>query len=290
MGFTGYDDVIASLSAGDGNRIEWFKSNMNVTGVANTWDTMWPMPGDPGAGSYAGSALTATAANNATVGSMGVSASVSPDTRHILHRSAYGIGATTVPGILLVYDRLLYYPTISASSNSQQNLTNVVTIPRYTTGVGVQAWLEITTNLGTGTGTFIMTYTSPEGGPKSLGASVATLASALQPMIPHTSGNTANRYLIPFLPLGGGDTGIVSVQSVQFTVAHSAGVVCLVLGVPLAMIPITVNSQMSERDYVLQMPSMPRVHDDACLGLLVYHSGALVANVPYQGNIRTGWS
>jgi hypothetical protein len=289
MGFSSYDDLIAEMTAGKYHRADWFKNANLGTGVANSWASMWVYPGWPPAGFYFGTALEGTLTNDSSLGAILHGGNKSPDTKHITFVSGMATAATAIMGNLLIYDRLLYYPTISASSTSPQSLTNPSAITRYTNGKGVQAWLEVTTAFGSGTGTFTMDYTSDEGSGNALGRATITAASSIIGRIPHVIQGQANTIGTPFLPLAAGTSGVKSVQSVEFTAAHASGVCALVLGYPLAWIPLTQASVLSERELAMQINSLPRVYDGACLQVLHYHQGALVNPSAYMGTIQMGW-
>jgi hypothetical protein len=94
----------------------------------------------------------------------------------------------------------------------------------------------------------------------------------------------------PFLPLAGGDSGVMSVQSAQFSAASaSAGFIDLVLCVPLCAIPITTAFVMAERDLVTQLQSLPRVYDGAVLGMFIVTGGIVVSGNAWDGYIEVGW-
>ena len=46
--------------------------------------------------------------------------------------------ANAVPNYVMMLDYLLYYPFVDMSVTDAQPLVNTVTLPRYTSGVGVQ--------------------------------------------------------------------------------------------------------------------------------------------------------
>jgi hypothetical protein len=287
--FTSYDDLISEITAGKVSPQVWSKQHGTIAGVANSWATMWPLTGMPPAGAYGGTALNAQALTDASTGAMLHGGNVSTDTKHLVLMSGMTTAATGIPGILMLYDRCLYYPGINAAITSAQTLVNGTGLPRYTTGALVMMWMEVTTALGTGTGVVTCAYTDQGNtAGNAFGAVVNTVASAIVGRLPH-AGTLVNNQHAPFLALAAGDTGVRSVQTITFTTAHIAGVVALVMGVPLAMIPLTTVNVLSERDTVLQIAALPRVFDGACLSFLYMHSGALAASSPYMGEARFAW-
>lgn len=287
MGFSSFDDIISELTAATPKGLyrTYLKISLNATGVAGTWYSAWQWAGYPGAGDVSGTAKAAVQCNDGTTGALTHGGNVSTDTKHLLRVGAQAFAATAVPGFMMLVDRLLYYPGIDATSNANQGLTNGVTLPRYTSGEGVRAFLEVTTAITTTTGVFTFgdsgyTNTTPTGG-RQHGVTVNTASSSAVARIPHSS-QTASAFWNPFLPMQAGDTGVKSVESVKFTTAHGAGVVCLVLCYPLITLPIPgATGNFSERDALYQFSSLPRIYDGACLQWLVFEPGALVANTPY---------
>ena len=112
-------------------------------------------------------------------------------------------------------------------------------------------------------------------------------ASAIVGHIAH-SGSAANNYG-PFLPLASGDYGVQNVASVQFSAASGAGTCALVLARPIAQIPLVTASLLSERDLLNQLPSLPRIYDDACLTWIYFAGAATAANTNFYGAIETAW-
>lgn len=294
MGFSSLSDLISELTASTPKRHmrPILKIRPNTAGVAATWESLWAMAGDPQAGDLTGTALNAIQCNDSTVGAVYHGGNVSADTKHLTKLGFMTIGTAVAPGYVILYDRLLYYPQINASVNTNQALVNGVGLPRYTDGKGVRMWIEVTTAFGVTTG--VLTYGSSgytntaDVTGRQHGVTVNTTASSAVNRLPH-SGSTQNNNYNPFLPLQAGDLGVKSVQSIQFTTAHASGVCALVLGYPLASIPIADASSYAEREFCFQLPSFPRVYDGACLGLLMVGSGALNANTPFSADIEVAW-
>lgn len=293
MTWASYDDLIAELTAGKRVGLPFQKVSLATAGVAGSWYSAWPWTGFPPAGVYTGTALNAQQGLDTVTGAIvPIGGNVSPDTKHLLSLAAMCAAATAVPGVLMLYDRLLYYPGINAAISTDQTLVNGVALPRYTTGEGVRAWLEVTTALGTGTGVLTFGtsgYTNSAGTTgRQHGVTVNTVASAAVAAIPHAR-QAANNNWNPFLPMQAADLGVRSVQQIRFTTAHSAGVVALVLGKPLATLPLPAVNVWTERDFLFQLANLERIYDGACLGRLVYEPGALVASTPYVAEIGVGW-
>jgi hypothetical protein len=214
---------------------------------------------------------------------------VSSETKHLLTVGARANAATAALATLFVVDLLGCYPKIATNSATVQTLDNTLTLPRYTDGKQVRAFYTLNTANGANAQNFAMTYTgvgSVAG--RSLGAVVANTATAITGHMSHTGVAAGN--FQPFLPLSGGDAGIMSVQSAQFSAASaSAGFVDLMLCVPLCAVPITTAFVMAERDLVTQLQALPRIYDGAVLGLVLVTGGIVAAGNAIDGYIETGW-
>jgi hypothetical protein len=199
---------------------------------------------------------------------------VSPDTKHLINMSVVTNNALGAPGMIYLVDLLGAYPKIATNSGSVQNLNNTLTLPRYTDGVGVRAFYSCSATNGANAQNFAISYTnSASVAGRSLGAVVANTASAGLSHLSH-SGVGANNFG-PFLPLQGGDAGIKTVETAQFSTASaSAGFIDLVLCKPLAAIPVTTAFIAAERDLLTQLPSLPRIYDGAVIGIL-YTAGVV---------------
>lgn len=213
---------------------------------------------------------------------------VSGDTKHVSAMGAWTNLAASAPATIKLVDVLGCYPRIATNSSSVQTLNNDLTLPRYTSGAGVRAYLMLNTSNGATGQNTTMSYTNQAGtSGRNLGTTVANTVSAINSHIFHSgaaSGNTG-----PFLPLAGGDTGVRSVQNVQFTaISSSAGFVDLVLCRDICEIPITAAFYANERDLISQLPSLPRVYDGACLNIIV-GCGAVMAASVYCGYVDFAW-
>lgn len=219
---------------------------------------------------------------------------VSPDTKHLINLGAWTTAAVGAGSIIHFVDLLGVYPQIATNSASVQSLNNSLILPRYADGKGVRAFYTTSTTNGANAQNFSMTYTRPvDGSPqaeseRSLGAAIANTASCITGHMSHTGVAAGN--FGPFLPLGGGDQGIVSVQSAQFSAASAgAGFVDLVLCKPIASIPITTAFIAAERDLLTQLPSLPRIYDGAVLGVIIQSGAVIAAATQWQGYCEFAW-
>ena len=288
MGFNSIDDLVSELSIGKFWRVDWNKLTGGSAYTAGRWYDMSMLNGHPVANPYSGTSLQATQLDASSSGAMWHGGNVNPDTKHIINGGVWSAVGTAVPGVWLVCDFLLFYPGINMNSSASQTLTNPVGLPRYTDGNGVRAFLVVTTTTGATAHNFTMSYTNQAGtSGRTMPVTVACTASAIVGHITH-SGTATNNYG-PFLPMATGDYGIRSVQSVQLSAASGAGTACLVLARPLCAIPIVAASVASERDFLNQLPCLPRVYDGAYIGLLFFAGGATAAASNIYGYLEFAW-
>lgn len=176
------------------------------------------------------------------------------------------------------------------------NVTCYYGVPRYTSGDGVRAFYSIGVLSGAqASSQFTMSYTNTTGTKgagtdgRTLGMTVVTTTSAIVSHIAHSGVGTGNTG--PFLPLQATDTGIRKVTAARFSVAGATanGQANLVLCKPLASIPVTTAFVAAERDLMNQLPSLPRLRDGACLGILVFAGAVIPSASTYQGYHDVAW-
>ena len=134
-----------------------------------------------------------------------------------------------------------------------------------------------------------ISYTNHLGAsPRTVQGNPAVSASTTITQIAHSGLGAANYG--PFLPLDNGDGGIISVQSVKFSSAGTAGVqAALILCEPLAMVPIGAIDSASIRDFVFSRTTLPRIRGGACLAFLLNNSQATVAATQLSCFVNVAW-
>jgi len=165
-GFTSQDDLINQVSTnGNHFRVDWQKSTFATTAhTAGLWYSLFRGGGNPGADTILGTgtnlafqALTDTTAN-ATGIRHGGDVGGGTGYKHILSAAAQTAAATTAPCVLMLVDLLGFYPITTVTTTGDQSLDNTVTLPRYTDGAGVQAFVTPSTVMGAGTPNIRLTY------------------------------------------------------------------------------------------------------------------------------------
>jgi hypothetical protein len=161
----------------------------------------------------------------------------------------------------VLLDRLSHQGGLVGNSTSLQT-TNLPTaaLTRYTSGVGVWVFAEIYSSIGLTAADLSITYTNQDGTGSRTGRLVAVGSSLSQ-------SNTA----LP-IALQAGDTGVRSVESVQFATAPgSAGNWGITLAKPLLMIPAP--NGPGRADLLSMVGLFSEILDDACLVLANISNG-----------------
>lgn len=294
-GFSSIDDMILQITTnGKFKRTDWNKNTFATTAqVAGMWYSLFRCAGNPGADTLLGTGtnLAFQALSDVLAGATGIQHGGDTGTgKHVVNASAFTAAATTAPCIIMVVDLLGFYPITTVTSTSAQTLNNTITLPRETTGRGVQAFITPSTVMGAGVPSITLNYTNSEGTAGKVTPAVLPVGLTAAPVSSIVySGTGAGKYG-PFVPLAAGDAGIRSVQSIQLSASYVSGVLNLVLCKPLFTIPITTLGVAGERDFVNQMPSLPIVNDGACLGVLMYAGVNTPVNSALYGHIDFGWS
>ena len=293
-GFSSQDDMINEISTnGKSYRTDWQKSTFATTAhTAGLWYSLMRGGGNPAADTILGTGtnLAFQALSDAVATASGIPHGGNVgDYKVLLSAAAQTAAATTAPCVLMLVDMLGFYPITTVTTAGAQTLNNTVTLPRYTNGAGVQAFLTPSTVMGAATPNITLNYTNSAGVAGK--ATPATLpignTAAAVTSIVH-SGTGTGKYG-PFIPLAAGDAGIRSVQSINLSASYVSGVLNLVLCKPIMTLPITTLGVTAERDLVNQFASMPRIYDGACLNWLMLAGAATPIASPLSGHLEFGW-
>lgn len=165
-------------------------------------------------------------------------------------------------------------------------------LPRYTNGAGVQAFMWNTNATAMGAATPNLSFPSYTNSAQSTGRATPTTlpigkTAAANGLVLY-SGTGAGKYG-PFMPLQSGDAGIAKVDNVQISVSYVSGEFSIGLCKPLIVMPMTTIGVASERDFMNQLPSLPRVYDGANLHWLIYHGAATPTNSAFYGHLEFGY-
>lgn len=285
MGFSGVKDLVESQVDGGAYHATSFRKVVSNATVAGVWADLSYSPGNPVANFYATEPLVAATLN----GTRGLyhGADVSPSTKHLLRLTSICTTANGAPQTLMLCDYLLYYPFIDMDSTDPQELTNAVTLPRYTTGQGVQAFL-VAQGAYTGGADFTISYTNQSGTPGQTSVSTRSNSAGIAGSLVSSGATAVALARGPFIPLQAGDTGVRSVESITFA-SPNGGIAALVLCRPLATTRIREITAPVECDFTTEITSLPSVVDGAYLNFLTLPNASLSA-VPILGLAEFSWS
>lgn len=253
---------------------------------SNIWFDLSMSPGFPSPQYYASAPLIGTQMKKSVQG--GLNHGTYSADKKFLNRIMAIVGVTTpLPLRFILCDYLMYYPFIDTGTTDVQVLDNTVTLPRYTTGEGVQAMIVTVAPCGGAQPTLNISYTNSEGTSGRTSGNVILSTAVYNGAIMSNihGGNHSN---IPFLPLQSGDKGIRSVESVTISGTPDIGLLSLVLVRPLFGFTVNEITAPTEKN-PLYGADMPIIHEDAYLNFLLYSSGSLVSN-NLLGEIETIWS
>ena len=307
-GFTSMDDFVAHISGSTSStwRADWNK-NAYGTGAqaAGYWYSLFKGGGNPPQENICTNVLenTWTQLRDTTGSATGIwhSGDVLSGSGYkcIVNASAFSAAGTTMPTVFMLVDLLGFYRCGSAVINSSASrILPAATLPRYTNGAGVQAFVVCTTAPTAGGPNFSMNYTA-----WTSSGSIANRNTPTVPALPSFnatptvtqivhSGVAAGKFA-PFIPLNGGESGIVSIQN--FTLSGGtnftgAGELSIFLCKPLLTLPMTTQGVAAERDLLNQIPSLPKVYDGACLAWLQYAGANTPINSSFYGHLDFAWS
>jgi len=238
--------------------------------IAGKPQSLWGLAGNPGAGSYnttlAGVALSSTSA--LVNGQINFTNPVSGNT--YLARFQ---GQATIPGTLILADRLWHNGGFTITSNTAQTV-NSATFPARdnngsTDGEGVLLGLELSSGAGAAAPTITVSYTNSGG----------TNSRTATNYFPTANSPAAGS----FFPIGlqAGDIGVRSVQSLTLSASWVSGTMNLVAYRPLAFLEITSAQVPNAIDALTS--GFPRLYDGSVPFLIFVPSTTTASNI--QGSI-----
>jgi hypothetical protein len=195
----------------------------------------------------------------------------------------HGSSANLAPSRYLLCDYLGFYSGISWETGETQNLTNVVTLPRYADGKGVRAFIvQLFGNNANSIYTINYRNTLDQDVESQVQTGNALGTGSLQ------HGILASVYN-PFIDLNHGDLGIKRVNSVTVT-GLGAGIAVLVLVKVIAEFTFrdTTLIAPAEVDYMIDKSNFPIVQDGACLNT-IFTSVGNPAGLFLKGHLEFIW-
>lgn len=257
--FTGLTDFINTVSTtGNVESVLYQKMNFwintGTTGIslsATQTSSLWCWDGIPGAPGY-----PPTTAEICTRDTGGAIKQKNPDTGKELYLTNMTCFGTFV-GTMMLYDRLCHVSGLSGNSTSVQTI-NTPALTRYsgTASRGNTIFIEV---YETVSGNSIdVTYTNQAG----VGSRVTRLPN------PRAANQLYGRGMVFYVPLVSGDTGVRSVESIQVVSASTLqGNIGVTIARPLAVSGVGIGATPVDRDWILGLPGIPKIENNACLGM-----------------------
>lgn len=285
--FVSLDDLINNMTNGQYDDFPFSKFSAGAE-TAGIWHSTWAEPGCPAAGATdSGGTAYVNGGTSGTGGASGASCgaggfgfssgiNVSPKGRIATALSV----SSTQPMSVVLCDRLCAIGPISITSTGSKALTTLPALPRYTNGVGVEVWLEVTTATTTSAlVAYLNSYTGTTNGSGTSAGSTRTVTAISATM-------KVGDMIGPF-PLLSPDVGVQGVASFDVSTAPAVGAVNVVLLRRLAtMVPIPTAALSNTRNLLSQVPSMPQIYDGATL-FLMWQGSTTSPNI--IGNLVTAY-
>jgi hypothetical protein len=288
-GFSGVRSLV-DTEVGGASRFSTWRKTPTQTTASGIWFDLSMSPGNPNPQYYAAAPSIAIAMAQSSDGGLFHGGSVSPSYKFLRKCMALTVTAAAVPLPMILLDYLMYYPFIDESLvGDVQSMTNTVTLPRSTTGLGVMMMAIVVAGHSVGTGTFFtVSYTNSSGVAGRTSQTVQLNTQFVNGTVITSASATAS-CSGPFIPLQNGDVGVRSVESVTITGLGDVGLFTIALVKPLAQMSIRGIDAPVEVDYFKDFGGgMPKIDDDAYLNFICHPVGTLSA-APIHGYIETVW-
>jgi len=185
----------------------------------------------------------------------------------------------------------------NAIAGTQINITDAGTgthtmvwlLPRYTNGAGVQAiyFNNNSTALGAATPNLSLGYTNSA---QVAGRATPTVlpvgkTAASNSHIIYTGATGTGKYNFA-VPLQAGDAGIAEINTIQNATSYVSGEYSVAMLRVLAKFPLSTLGLAAERNFLFEMPSLPRIYDGAALYWLWGSGVATPASSAFSGSLN----
>ncbi len=141
-------------------------------------------------------------------------------------------------------------------------------LPRYTNGAGVQAIMfnPAATAMGAATPNLSLGYTNSAQVASRATPTVLPIGktAASNSHILYTGATGTGKYNY-MMPLQSGDSGIAEINTIQNSISYVSGTYTVALVKEIGRFPLSTLGLASERNFLFEYPSMPRIYDGAAL-------------------------
>lgn len=165
-------------------------------------------------------------------------------------------------------------------------------LPRYTNGAGVNA-IYFNNNavaMGAATPNLSLGYTNSAQVASRATPTVLPIGktAASNSHILYTGATGTGKYNYQ-MPLQAGDAGIAEINTIQNSVSYASNEYTVALIKELARFPLSTLGLAAERNFLYEMPSLPRIYDGAALYFLVGSGVATPASSAFSGHLDLVW-
>lgn len=272
MSFRNIRDVMTSWEQGRCWNSFIHKTSTPTPGTLR-WADMSMGAGTPIYNAYVGGQLEATQLNGQK--NQGVFTGpplAAGQERYLAQVTLYSVQNGGPPYTCIIADYLMFYPLVDGDSTEQQDMDNTVTLPRYTDGVGVKAFLVITTPM-TSDGDVTVGYTDCDDIDRTVTVRCLVGSVAVGGIIQGAAAGgtiTVTRALTPFLPIP--ERGIKRINYV-LNAAAMGGFYAICLVKPLTTMMLRENTAHTEKCLISNHLSLPRIYPGAYINFLLFSNG-----------------
>jgi hypothetical protein len=165
-------------------------------------------------------------------------------------------------------------------------------LPRYTNGAGVQAifFNSNATALGAATPNLSLGYTNSAQVASRATPTVLPIGktAASNSHILYTGATGTGKYNYT-TPLQSGDAGIAEINTIQNSTSYVSGEYSVAMIKELARFPLSTLGLASERNFLFELPSLPRIYDGAALYWIYISGVATPASSGFSGDLTFIW-
>lgn len=165
-------------------------------------------------------------------------------------------------------------------------------LPRYTNGAGVQAIMfnPAATAMGAATPNLSLGYTNSAQATSRATPTVLPIGktAASNSHILYTGATGTGKYNY-MMPLQSGDSGIAEINTIQNSTSYVSGTYTVALVKEIGRFPLSTLGLASERNFLFEFPSMPRIYDGAALYFALGSGVATPASSAISGLLTFIW-
>jgi len=273
-GFSSLSDLVTKASGGRQQIVTFLNKGTN-TGSAGQYMSTWYVNGLPPTGTTPPAIPSGAVVSSGTTGVIGPQRDpASGETLHLISVQTWGVGSSN-PNVLLLYDRL-WHGMVALNTTSAQSITGVPSRYTGTAAVGNFAFIEVQTALANTAHNWTLAFVDDTGASQTAYVT-SGIAAAAANQIDHTpwfidlNNNTSNTVL-----------GIRNATSITLSATLSSGAAALVIGHPLAFIPVPSQYIPTYVDGVISAFNLLQIQNGAALALLELKGSA---GQNYSGSI-----